>query len=153
MSPRVLFRTFAVAEAVTWALLLLGMVLKYVTRTTDLAVTIAGGVHGFVFLCYGVVASFVWLNQRWPVRAGAVALVATLIPFATVPVERGLNGRGMLDGGWRLAAGGDQPHGVLEKIQAWVLRRPLVAGASALAAVAVVFGILLVAGPPGTWFA
>lgn len=153
MSPRKLFRTFAIAEAVTWTLLLIGMFLKYVTKTTDVAVSIGGGIHGFVFLCYAAVASFVWLNQKWPGRVGAVALVATLIPYATVPVERRLDRKRMLDGGWRLGAGGDQPRGVLEKVQSWVLRKPLVAGLSALVAVAAVFGVLLVAGPPGTWFA
>ena len=35
MSPLLLFRRVAVAEAVTWALLLVGMVLKYVTGTTE----------------------------------------------------------------------------------------------------------------------
>ncbi|WP_311197846.1 DUF3817 domain-containing protein [Ornithinimicrobium sp. INDO-MA30-4] len=46
------FRTVALAEAVTWTLLLIGMFLKYVTKTTDLLVTIGGGLHGFVFLAY-----------------------------------------------------------------------------------------------------
>jgi integral membrane protein len=52
MQPRTLFRTVAFAEAVTWTLLLIGLFLKYVTRTTDVGVSIAGGIHGFVFLCY-----------------------------------------------------------------------------------------------------
>ncbi len=36
MSPRSLFLRLSQAEAVSWTLLILGMVLKYVTRTTDL---------------------------------------------------------------------------------------------------------------------
>lgn len=45
MQPRALFRTVAFAEAVTWTLLLIALFLKYVTKTTDAAVSIAGGVH------------------------------------------------------------------------------------------------------------
>ena len=50
MTPRRLFRALALAEVVTWTLLLLGMVLKYGTETTDLLVRIGGGLHGFAFL-------------------------------------------------------------------------------------------------------
>ena len=39
MTPRLLFRRLAFAEAVTWALLLTGMFLKYVTETTELGTT------------------------------------------------------------------------------------------------------------------
>ena len=52
MTPLVLFRRLAVAEATTWALLLIGMVLKYVTRTTELGVQVFGMVHGVVFIAY-----------------------------------------------------------------------------------------------------
>ncbi|MBO1268305.1 DUF3817 domain-containing protein [Arthrobacter cavernae] len=152
MSPRTLFRTFAFAEAVTWTLLLIGLFLKYVTQTTDLGVRIGGGVHGFVFLCYGAVACFTWINQKWPARTGALALVATVIPYATVPVEMSLDRKGLLDGGWRLAKGGEPPRGVLEKAQAWVLGNPVLAVVIAIAGVAAVFSFLLFMGPPDTWF-
>ena len=52
MSPRQLFRALAVAEAVTWTLLLIGMVGKHALGVTELGVRIGGGVHGFVFLAY-----------------------------------------------------------------------------------------------------
>ena len=54
MTPKKLFNFFAVAEAITWALLLFGMFLKYVTQTTEVGVRIGGGIHGFVFLCFVV---------------------------------------------------------------------------------------------------
>jgi hypothetical protein len=41
MSPRRLFRIVAVAEAITWAMLLTGMFLKYVTETTELVCGLA----------------------------------------------------------------------------------------------------------------
>ena len=52
MSPRLLYRRLAQAEVVTWTLLIIGMVLKYVTHTTELGVRIGGMVHGVVFIAY-----------------------------------------------------------------------------------------------------
>ena len=54
-SPRTAFRTVATAEAVTWFLLIVGMVLKYVTRTTELGVRVFGMLHGIVFISYVLV--------------------------------------------------------------------------------------------------
>ncbi len=152
MSPRKLFRAVAFAEAVTWTLLLVGLFLKYVTETTEIGVRIGGGIHGFVFLCYVVVTVFTWVNQKWPAKTGVIAVVSAVIPYATIPVEKSLDHRGMLDGGWRLAAGGEEPHGFVEKVQAWVLRHLLLAVVIAVVAVAVVFSVLLMLGPPGEWF-
>ncbi|MFJ5958706.1 DUF3817 domain-containing protein [Paenarthrobacter sp. NPDC092416] len=152
MSPRTLFRTVAFAEAVTWTLLLIGLFLKYVTRTTDVGVSIAGGIHGFVFLCYAATAAFTWINQKWPARTGLLAVASAVIPYATIPVEKSLDRRGLLAGGWRLAAGGEKPRGALEKVQAWVLGNPILAVVVTLVAVGAVFGFLLFMGPPDTWF-
>ncbi len=68
VSPRQLFRALAVAEAVTWTLLLLGMVGKYVLGATDLGVRIGGGVHGFVFLAYCTTTVLVAVDARWTLR-------------------------------------------------------------------------------------
>ncbi|MFJ4026860.1 DUF3817 domain-containing protein [Paenarthrobacter sp. NPDC089989] len=152
MSPRTLFRTVAFAEAVTWTLLLIGLFLKYVTRTTDVGVSVAGGIHGFVFLCYAFTAAFTWVNQKWSVGTGLLAVSSAVIPYATIPVEKSLDRRGLLDGGWRLAAGGEQPVGALEKLQAWILAKPLLAAGVVLVGVAAVFSFLLYMGPPDTWF-
>jgi integral membrane protein len=153
MSPRALFRSVAFAEAVTWTLLLIGLFLKYVTETTEMGVRIGGGIHGFVFLCYAAVTCFMWVNQKWQAKTGLLALVSAVIPYATIPVEKSLDKKGLLNGGWRLAAGGEEPRGLLEKLQAWVLRKPITAIVVALIAVAAVFSFLLFLGPPDTWFA
>jgi integral membrane protein len=153
MSPRALFRSVAFAEAVTWTLLLIGLFLKYVTETTEVGVRIGGGIHGFVFLCYAAVTCFMWVNQKWQAKTGLLALVSAVIPYATIPVEKSLDKKGLLNGGWRLAAGGEEPRGLLEKLQAWVLRKPITAIVVALIAVAAVFSFLLFLGPPDTWFA
>ena len=49
-----IFRVLAIAEAFSWAALLAGMVLKWVTRTTELGVEIAGPIHGALFIGYGI---------------------------------------------------------------------------------------------------
>ena len=65
MTPQALFRRVAVAEAITWALLLVGMFLKYVTETTDVMVSIGGMVHGVVFIAFCVTTVVVAVDQRW----------------------------------------------------------------------------------------
>lgn len=147
MSPRALFRTFATAEAFTWAGLITALILR-ATGVTDSAVPIAGGLHGFVFLSYCVVTVFTWVNQRWGAGIGLLGLVLAVVPFATVPFEIVLDRRGRLAGGWRLRPGGDAPRGFFEHLQAWVLRRPWLAIVLALALVIVVFVVLLWIGPP-----
>lgn len=152
MAPRTLFRAVALAEAVTWTLLLIGLVLKYGTNTTELGVSIGGGLHGFVFICYVMVTCFTWVNQKWERGTGLLALVSAVIPYATIPVEKSLDRRGLLSGDWRLASSDAEPSGLLEKLQAWVLRHPVAAVLTALLAAAAVFSFLLFLGPPDTWF-
>ena len=148
MSPRILFRTVAVAEAFTWAFLLLAMFLKYVTRTTEALISPAGGIHGFVFLVFVAVTIFVWVNQRWSFRVGLLGLLSAVVPLASVVFDQAMERRGKLDGGWRLAPGADSPRGPAERVQAFVLRKPLLAAVVSVIAIAVVFAALLVIGPP-----
>lgn len=150
MNPRTLFRLVAVAEAVTWAFLLLGMFLKYVTRSTEALVPPAGAVHGFVFLCFVVTLVFVWINQRWSPATGLLGLASAIVPFATVPYEWWIERRGQLAGAWRLAPGAETPRNPLERVQAWVLRSPIAALLVAVVGISVVFSVLLLVGPPGS---
>ena len=85
MTPDRLFRRLAVTEAITWALLLTGMFLKYVTETTELGVRIFGMVHGVAFVAYCVTTVVVGVDQRWSVRRALAALACAVPPFATVP--------------------------------------------------------------------
>jgi integral membrane protein len=150
MSPQVLFRRLAVAEALTWALLLAGMVLKYVTGTTELGVQVFGLVHGIVFIAYGLVTVFVAVDQRWSPGLTLLGLASAVPPFATVWFDRFAERRGALAGPWRLRPGGEQPRSVVERAQAWMLARPLAAVAVAVAAVGVLTVTALVAGPPAS---
>lgn len=146
LSPRALFRIFAVAEMFTWAGLIVALILRAVNETN--IVPIAGGIHGFVFLCYAVTTVFVWVNQKWRFPVGMTGLVLAIVPFATVPFELAIDRRGLLAGGWRLAPGGEKPQGLLEHVQAWVLRHLLLSVILLIGAVTAVYIILLILGPP-----
>ncbi|MEO5981822.1 MAG: DUF3817 domain-containing protein [Pedococcus sp.] len=148
MSPLVLFRRLALAEATTWALLLIGMVLKYVTRTTELGVQVFGMVHGIVFIAYCLTTVFVAVNQRWSARVTLLGLVSAVPPFMTVWFDRWAERRSLLAGGWRLASGGETPRSLPEKVQAKMLARPVAALAVALLAVAALTAVALLVGPP-----
>ena len=91
-----IFRLLAVAEAFSWAALLIGMFFKWVIRTTELGVEIAGPVHGAFFVAYGVTALALWRLQRWPFRVGLFAGLSAVFPFATVWFERWAGRRGFL---------------------------------------------------------
>ena len=149
MTPRTLFPALARAEVVTWSLLLLGMVLKYVTRTTEVGVSVFGLVHGVVFLAYVLVTLVVAVDQRWPARLTLVALLAGVPPFATLWVERHVERSGRLGEQWRLAPGGDAPGHALERLLARALARPVASAVVGGALVLLVTAALLVVGPPG----
>ncbi|MBD8585753.1 MULTISPECIES: DUF3817 domain-containing protein [unclassified Frigoribacterium] len=149
MSPRALFRSFAVAEVVTWALLIGGMLLKYVAKVGDWPVSVAGPIHGFVFLAYLVAGVVVAVNQRWSPGVTVLALASAVVPFASLPVERWIDRRGGLDGDWRREATGDpRDRRPLDRLLRWVLGHLALAVVLLLAAVVVVFVLLLIVGPP-----
>lgn len=147
LSPLRLFRIVAVAEAMTWALLLGGMFLKYVTETTELGVRIGGMLHGVVFIAYCLTTVLVWIDQRWSVGRGLLGLASAVPPFFTILFERYAERRGLLGQSWRLrtepASGGP-----IERLAALLLRRPLAGLGLGVVAVAVLTAGALVVGPP-----
>lgn len=147
VTPRLLFRTFAFAEVATWAGLITGLIIRQ-NGGDPLWVSVTGGIHGFVFLCYAVITVFVWVNQRWKFGVGALGLLAAIIPFATLPFELITDKKGMLNGFWRLRPGGDAPRGFIEHVQAWVLRHPYLSIALGIAGVVTAYIVLLILGPP-----
>jgi integral membrane protein len=149
-TPSRLYRLLALAEMVTWTLLLLGMLLKYVLQVTELGVRIGGGLHGFVFLSYVVVTVLVAVDQRWSVGRLAMGVGSALIPYLTVPFEQWAHRRGLLGDSWRLRE--DAPRSLPERVAALALRRPVLAAVIAVVVVAVVFSVLLSLGPPTEWF-
>ncbi|WP_127506539.1 DUF3817 domain-containing protein [Actinoplanes solisilvae] len=91
--PYRIFRITAVAEAFSWAGLLVGMYLKRVAEVTDLGVSIFGPIHGALFVTY--VVSVLWLGfkERWSVLRVLVGLSAAIPPFTTLIFERWVAGR------------------------------------------------------------
>ncbi|GAB2533030.1 DUF3817 domain-containing protein [Brachybacterium huguangmaarense] len=150
MSPRRLYRALALAETVTWTLLILGMISKYVLHMGDLGVRIGGSIHGFVFLAYCAVTVLVGIDRRWGAGRILLGLASAVIPFATIPFERWVEKLGLLADCWRLR---DEPaRGPLESLAAIVLRRPVVSAIVILVLVGLVFAGLVRLGPPTQWF-
>ena len=146
MSPDRLFRRLAVVEAVTWSLLLVGMVLKYVTETTELGVRVFGMLHGVAFVAYCVATAVVAVDQRWSPRRTLAALACAVPPLATVPLERYAASHGWLAPTWRLAV--QPPARALDRPTAWLVRNPLRGLLAGILAVAALTGLALVVGPP-----
>ncbi|WP_341243228.1 DUF3817 domain-containing protein, partial [uncultured Nocardioides sp.] len=145
MTPRLLFRRLAAAEAVTWSLLLVGMFLKYVTETTDRAVSVFGMLHGVVFVAFGVTTLVVAIDQRWGLARTLLGLASAVPPLATLPFERYADRRGLLGDTWRLRAQGRGPTGSatptgLERPVAWLVRHPARGLLTGLAAVVALTG-------------
>ena len=100
------FSVVAIAEAFSWAGLLVGMYLKHVADATELGVRIFGSLHGALFVTY-VALTLALVRARWSLRwTGVLALLAGVIPFATLLFERGARRRGLLAGPAALSADG-----------------------------------------------
>jgi integral membrane protein len=146
MTPLLLFRRVAIAEAVTWALLLTGMFLKYVTDTTELGVRIFGMVHGVVFIAYCLTTVLVAVDQRWSRGRLLVGLLASIPPFLTVVFDRNAEKHQVLSTSWRLRH--EQPSGLVDRLVSWLLRNPLRGALAGLVAVVALTGLALLVGPP-----
>jgi integral membrane protein len=90
------FRILAIAEAFSWAALLTGMYFKWIAKTSELGVEIAGPIHGVLFIGYGVAALALWKLHRWPIGVALFAGLSAVFPFATVAFERWAGKRGYL---------------------------------------------------------
>ena len=150
MSPKSLFTLFARAEMVTWALLISALVVRATVPDLAIAVTISGGIHGFVFLGYGITAALVGVNQRWGLGRILAGISLAIVPFATYPFERVVERRALLEGDWRREASdhaGD--HGWFDRLFRWFIKRPILLLVTLVATAVIMFTVLLVIGPPG----
>ena len=86
--PYRVFRIAAVAEAFSWAGLLVGMYLKRVAEVTDLGVWLFGRVHGALFVVYLVATLWLARAERWSLLRTLVGLAASVPPFTTLLFER-----------------------------------------------------------------
>ena len=151
-TPRSLYKAFAFSEGVTWTLLLGGLAIRSIVGAPQLALTIVGGIHGAVFLGYGVSAALVGVNNRWGFGRTVLAIALAIIPFATVPFEISAERKGRLVGQWRRNKS-DDPRDAnwFDSLFRWFINRPALLVIAMLAVVSVIFAALLVIGPPGGW--
>ena len=148
MNPKLVFRAAAIAEAITWTLLITALIVRAVTGFA-LGVTIAGGIHGFVFLTYGATAVLIAINQRWHPGVAATAIGSAVVPYATIPAELWLARTGRLDGAWRREETDDpRDRAWIDRLARWFIRHPVLLVALIAAAVVVLFVVLLSLGPP-----
>lgn len=83
-----LFRYVAIAEACSWAGLLVGMYFKYLADAGDLGVKVFGPIHGALFVLYvaGVLAAA--RAARWSVPTIVLGLACAVPPFTSLWFER-----------------------------------------------------------------
>ena len=81
------FRWTALAEGVSYLVLLgIAMPLKYVWAM-PMAVKIVGWLHGVLFIAYCALGLRAALRERWTFTFSTWAFVASLIPFGTFVLE------------------------------------------------------------------
>jgi len=148
VTPKQLFRLAAIAEAITWTLLIAALIVRATTGFA-LGVTIAGGIHGFVFLAYGATAVLLAVNQRWHAGVAITAIASAVIPYATIPAEIWLARTGRLEGAWRRDETDDpRDRSWIDRLARWFIRHPLLLLLVIAVAVVVLFVVLLTVGPP-----
>ncbi|TCC21036.1 DUF3817 domain-containing protein [Kribbella speibonae] len=77
------FRAVAIAEAVSWTGLLIGMLFKYVLSDNEIGVKIFGPIHGGIFIAYVVTVLAVRGPLRWSWPVTLAALAASIPPLFT----------------------------------------------------------------------
>ncbi|WP_022888797.1 DUF3817 domain-containing protein [Agromyces italicus] len=148
LTPKSLYRALAFAEAVTWTILIVAMILKYAAGI-EWAVLVGGSIHGFVFLSYAFSSVLVGVNQRWNVGRIAFAVLTAIVPYATIPFELWLIRRGHLEGDWRFEATDHAADGNwVNRLLRFFLARPILLTVLAVAGIAALFAVLLLIGPP-----
>lgn len=151
-TPRSLYKIFALSEGVTWTLLLGALTVRAIFGIPPLLLTIIGGLHGFVFLAYGVSAALVGVNNRWGIGRTVLAIALAIIPFATVPFERSAERKGRLVGQWRREKTSDaRDNHWFDSLYRWFIKRPVILVLTLTVVVIGIFSTLLIIGPPGGW--
>ncbi|MEV4776387.1 DUF3817 domain-containing protein [Microbacterium sp. LTA6] len=148
-TPDRLFRVLAIAEAITWTILISAIIARAL-GAPGVVVTIGGGIHGFVFLAYAATAVLVAINQRWKLSVAVLAVASAIVPYATIPVEMWLHRTGRLRGAWRLEETDDsRDRRWFDRLMRWFLRRPWMLAALLVVGIVALYVILLLVGPPG----
>ena len=152
ITPRAFYRAVAIAESITWTLLIIGMLLKYVAGLGTLPVLIGGSIHGFVFITYALAAVLIGVNQRWSIQQIVFAVLTAIVPYATIPFDVWLDRRGKLDGDWhRVATDDPRDHTWVRRLLRWFIGHPAILISVFVVGIVVIMSALLIVGPPGGW--
>jgi len=90
MNTLSIFRKVAVAEGISYVLLIfIAMPLKYWAEM-PLAVKYTGWAHGLLFMLYLVFLIMAWVEYKWSFKKSAMIGVASLLPFAPFWVDKRL---------------------------------------------------------------
>lgn len=153
MTPKALYRFFAIGEAFTWALLITALIARVISESLGIAVTIAGTIHGAMFLSYCTTSVLVGVNQRWRFGRISASVLLAIVPFATIPFDRNLMRQKALEGVWRTSASEDpRDSRAFDRLFRWFIARPVLLILVLLVAVTALFSFLLFLGPPTEWF-
>src|SRR5215510_15989342 len=79
------FRLVALAEAVSWVGLLVGMYFKYLgSPRTEIGVKVFGMAHGLVFIAFVITALLAGIAFKWGVVTWLLALLGSIVPLGSV---------------------------------------------------------------------
>lgn len=85
-----LFRKVAIAEGISYlVLLLIAMPLKYLAGLPE-AVKVVGWIHGALFMAYVATLLGAWWKAKWSFGFAVWAFVASLLPFGTFILDKQL---------------------------------------------------------------
>lgn len=145
MTPSRLLTTVSIAEAITWAFLLVAMGCKYlwVPELGDTLVAWAGAAHGTVFLSYLFAGVVISARYRWPLWAVVFGGLSSIPPFVALVFDWWMHRKGMLAGGWDDAVSVSwRPAPLVERLAPvvpWARRHPITLAVIAI----VVFVVIL----------
>lgn len=100
------FRIVAIAEAFSWAGLLIAMFFKHVIGLGEGGVPTMGMVHGVLFIAYVVTSFVVFRALRWRAKTLALALVCGIVPLVSAAFETWALRTGKFDGPDVVSQGG-----------------------------------------------
>jgi hypothetical protein len=79
-----------------------------------------------------------------------LAIGSAVIPYATIATELWLVRTARVDGAWRREQSDDPRDGrIIDRLARWFIRHPVLLVSAVIVAVAALFVILLILGPPG----
>jgi integral membrane protein len=85
-----ILRFLGILEGISYlVLLLIAMPLKYFLDF-PIAVTIVGGLHGFLFVLYVIMVAIVKFKKRWSILWGIWAVFLAFIPLGTFYLDKQL---------------------------------------------------------------